>query len=119
MPPIIYDAPYAAPFFPQQSIFQYLFPEAPGVSPLEAFDESLPAFIDGKTGRTLSRGELKDAALRLGAAMRGVELGGVGEGMGLKKGDVACIWGFNSLEWVVAAYGCLAGGVTLSPGNAG
>lgn len=113
MPPIIYDAPYPAPFFPQQNVFQYLFPEAPGISPLQMFDESLPAFIDGKTGRTLSRGELKNTALRLAATMRDPAK------MGLNRGDVACLWGFNSLEWVIAAYACMAAGVTLSPGNAG
>ncbi|BEJ15952.1 hypothetical protein CspHIS471_0505570 [Cutaneotrichosporon sp. HIS471] len=106
----IYEAPYPAPFFPQQNVFQYLFPEAPGISPLPPFDDSLPAFIDGLNGRTLSRGELRDTALRLGGGMRGLQV---------DVGDVACIWGFNCLEWVMAAYASMAAGVTLSPANAG
>ncbi|GMK55763.1 hypothetical protein CspeluHIS016_0208190 [Cutaneotrichosporon spelunceum] len=107
---VIYEAPYPAPFFPQQNVFQYLFPEAPGISPIPLFDDSLPAFVDGVTGRTLSRGELRDTALRLGGGMRA---------LAPDTPEVACIWGFNSLEWVVAAYACMAAGVTFSPANAG
>jgi len=114
----IYTSPDPAPFLPQQSVFQYLLPDSPELSPLPSFDSSLPAFIDGKTGETLSRGDVKSIALRLAAALRGAELGGEGEGLGLKFGDTACIWSFNSLEWALTAYGLLAAGVTISPANA-
>jgi hypothetical protein len=118
MPPRIYTSPDAAPFLPQQSIFQYLFPETPDLSPLPSFDPSLPGFIDGNTGETLSRNDVKTLALRLAAGLRGAEMGGEGEGLGLKCADTACIWAYNSIEWAVTAYGLMAAGVTISPANA-
>lgn len=104
----IYESDFPAPFLPQTSIFDYLFPDRPGVSPLPQFDPALPAFIDGRDGRTLSRGQLKDNALRLAA---GLHL------LGVNRGSTACLWGYNSLEWIQAAYGGLAAGVTVSPCN--
>jgi long-subunit acyl-CoA synthetase (AMP-forming) len=47
--------------------------------------------------------------LRLATGMRS---------LGVRKGDVACLWGPNSLEWAQTAYGCMAAGVTVSPANA-
>jgi hypothetical protein len=108
MSPRIYESDYPCPFLPQQSIFHYLFPDAPGESPLPSFDPSLPAFIDGRDGRTLSRGLLRENALRLGAGLHQ---------LGVKPGSAACVFGYNSLEWVQAAYGSIAGGVTFSPCN--
>ncbi|BEJ12538.1 hypothetical protein CspHIS471_0209980 [Cutaneotrichosporon sp. HIS471] len=104
----IYESDLAAPFLPQISIFDYILPGQPGVSPLKEFDQSLPAFIDGRDDRTLTRAGLRDAALRLAGGLKG---------LGMKRGDVAGLWGFNSLEWVHAAYGCLAAGVVVSPAN--
>jgi acyl-CoA synthetase (AMP-forming)/AMP-acid ligase II len=104
----IYESDYPTPFLPQMSVFQYLLPDAPGLSPLRQFDPSLPAFIDGRDGKTVSRGQLKDTALRLGAGLHQ---------LGVKRGSTACIWGYNSIEWVLAAYGSIAGGVTVSPAN--
>jgi hypothetical protein len=72
----IYESDYPTPFLPQMSVFQYLLPDAPGLS--------------------------------LGAGLHQ---------LGVKRGSTACIWGYNSIEWVLAAYGSIAGGVTVSPAN--
>jgi len=109
MAPIrIYESDYPTPFLPQISLFDYLLPSAPGISPLPDWDPKLPAFIDGRDGRTLSRGLLRDNALGLGAGLHQ---------LGVRRGSTICIWGYNSLEWVTAAYGSIAGGVTVSPCN--
>jgi acyl-CoA synthetase (AMP-forming)/AMP-acid ligase II len=107
MAPIIYSASERPPFLPQQNVFQYLL-GGPALSPLPAFDDSLPAFIDGPTGFTLTRADLRDRALRVVGALHA---------RGLRKGDTVCIFAFNSLEYVIVAYACLAAGVILSPAN--
>lgn len=109
MPEIIYESDYTPPaVLPRSSLFRYLFPDTPGESPLPPFDPALPAYIDGLDGRVLSRGELEDGALRLASGLAS---------LGLKRGDVACLWGMNSLEWIRAAFGCMAAGLCVSPAN--
>ncbi|KLT43481.1 putative AMP binding protein [Cutaneotrichosporon oleaginosum] len=108
MPLTIYESELPAPYLPQISIFDYILPGLQGVSPLQEFDPSLPAFIDGRDGTTLTRAGLRDLALRLAGGLRA---------LGIRRGDVAGVWGYNSLEWVNAAYGCLAAGVVVSPAN--
>lgn len=106
--PIIYESDYPVPFLPQQSLFEYLMPPAPGVSPLPTWPAEQPLFIDGLDGRVLTRGQLRDNSLRLVGGLRSV---------GFKRGDTACIWSFNSLEAVQAAYGLMAAGAVASPAN--
>lgn len=109
MSQVIYESDYPVPsVLPKSSLVSYLFPEKRGDSPLESFDPSLPAYIDGLDGRVLTRGELEDGALRLASGLKD---------LGLKRGDVACIWGLNSLEWIRAAFGCMAAGICVSPAN--
>ncbi|TXT14831.1 uncharacterized protein COLE_01024 [Cutaneotrichosporon oleaginosum] len=109
MPITIYDSDYPAPFLPQQSIFDFLLPPGPGVSPIPDWSPAQPLFIDGLDGRVITRGELRDNALRIASGLRAV---------GVKRGDTACIWGFNSLEYVQAGYALMAAGVIASPANA-
>lgn len=106
MPEIIYESDYRKPdALPECGLFDYLF----GVdSPLTKFDKSLPAYIDGLDGRVLTRGALEDSSLRLVSGLRA---------LGVRRNDVACLWGLNGLEWVRTAYGCMAAGVTVSPAN--
>lgn len=106
----IYESDIPAPYLPEISTFDYLLPPAPGVSPLPDFNPDLPAFIDGQDHRVLSRGGLRDSALRLAGGLRS---------LGLQRGDVAAVWGFNSLEWITAAYAGLAAGIAVSPANYG
>lgn len=109
-PAIIFESPYPQPFLPNTSVFHYLFPDVVGGSPLAPLDPSLPAYIDGLDGRVLTRGDVVDGALRLATGVRS---------LGVGRGDVALLWGLNSLEWARAIYGCFAAGLTVSPANAG
>ncbi|KAL1406689.1 hypothetical protein Q8F55_008395 [Vanrija albida] len=93
---------------PEVSIFQFLLPDSPSDSPVKTFDPELPAYIDGFTGYTLSRRQLKENALRLATGLRT---------LGFGRGDVACLWGMNSIPWVEAAYGLLAAGIRITPAN--
>lgn len=105
---MIYTSRYPAPPLPKTSIFHYLFPERPEDSPIHVHPPSTPAFIDGKTGTTLTRGELEDSALRIATGLRN---------LGIGKGSTALLIGPNSLDWIVAAYGLQAAGVCVSPAN--
>lgn len=104
----IYRSPYPYPKLAEMSAFEYVRPNRR--EPLvKAYPPSKPAIIDGLSGRTLTRQELMDTALRVAAGLLS---------MGMKKGDTACIWGLNSIEWAVAAYACMAAGLTVTPANA-
>lgn len=98
---MVYTSDYPVPSLPKCGVFEYHFQH-------QQFDRKLPAFIDAQDGRTLTRGDIEEGALRLATGLRG---------LGLRRHDVACIWGVNSLEWVKAAWGCLAAGITVSPAN--
>jgi long-subunit acyl-CoA synthetase (AMP-forming) len=93
----------------EMSLFEYLFPKRGNQSPLPVYDRKLPAYIDGLDGRTITRGGIEDEALRMVSGLKA---------LGVNAGDTACVWGLNSLEWVRAAFGCMAAGVTISPANA-
>lgn len=109
MPEIIYESDHPVPVLPETSLFHYFFPDEGTSSPLAQFDPALPAFTDGLDGRVVTRGELKDGALRMVTGLNGI---------GARRKDTACIWGLNSLEWIRAAFGCMAAGLTISPANA-
>lgn len=106
---IIYKSDIPAPALPEMSLFEYLFPTRANQSPLPTYNRRRPAYIDGIDARTISRGQLEDEALRIASGL---------QKLGMRKGDTACLWGLNSLEWVRAAYGCMAAGITVSPANA-
>ena len=100
----------AAPVLPKCSSFEYLFPSAGSkeFSPAAGLDDSAVAFIDGLTDRRLTRRQVKENALRLASGLKK---------MGLKHGDVACVHGLNTLEWLNALLGCQAARVIFSPAN--
>jgi 4-coumarate--CoA ligase len=60
----IYKSSYPDYVIPRQSVVSKLF------SADSPYDDSLPAFIEAATGRTLSRGDIKDLSLRLGYGVR-------------------------------------------------
>lgn len=107
--PVIYTSPHPTPFLPQLSLFHYAFPDSPGVSPESNYPPETVAYIDGVSGRKITRAEVEDAALRIASGIRA---------LGLKRGDTACIWGVNSIEWTVAAWACLAAGLIVTPASA-
>ncbi|TXT12864.1 hypothetical protein VHUM_01265 [Vanrija humicola] len=104
----IYTSHWDAPALPETSIFTYIFPDSAADSPLERFDPALPAFISPLTETTVSRGQLKENALRIASGLRK---------LGLKKYDTACVWGANSLPWINAVFGLIAAGVAVTPAN--
>jgi hypothetical protein len=108
MPEIIYKPARAASALPQCSLFQYHFPSTPAESPVPMWDPSLPAYIDGYTGATLTRGQFKDTALRLLTGLRS---------LGLGRGDVGCIWGLNGFGWLTSWFGMMAAGMVTTPAN--
>lgn len=109
MPEIIYESDFPVPPLPETGLFHYIFPDSTSKSPLNQYDPSLPAFIDGIDGRTVTRAQLKEGALRLATGLKSI---------GAKRKGTACLWGLNSLEWISAAFGCMAAGLTISPANA-
>jgi acyl-CoA synthetase (AMP-forming)/AMP-acid ligase II len=104
----VYQAPLRPPILPSQSIFHYLFPNDSAFYPKQ--DRSSVAFIDALSGRSVTRGDLEEQGRRLATGIRK---------RGLHRGDVACIFGLNSLEWINAMLGCQAAGVRVSPVNYG
>lgn len=106
---VIYRSDWPEPLLVEMGLFEYLFPSKNNQSPSPKYDRRTPAYIDGLDGRTITRGQIQDEALRLATGLKEI---------GIKKGDTACLWGLNSLEWVRAAFGCMAAGVTISPANA-
>ncbi|GMK54038.1 hypothetical protein CspeluHIS016_0106240 [Cutaneotrichosporon spelunceum] len=99
---MIYTSDYPDVTLPEVGIFEYHFPAQP------QFDPAGTAFIDGLDGRRITRGEVEHEALCLATGLRK---------RGMRRHDVACMFGLNSLEWVRAAYGCMAAGITVSPAN--
>lgn len=87
----------------ESSLWHYLFPATSNFHP------SQPAFIEGHTGRQLTRAEVEDVGLRVKTGLNR---------LGLHRGDTACLWGLNSLEWVKAGYGVMAAGMIASTANA-
>ncbi|WVQ85014.1 hypothetical protein IAT38_007178 [Cryptococcus sp. DSM 104549] len=107
-PEQIYTSTIPPPPLPRASVFDYLFPPSGTPTAFPTPKRDIPAFIDGLTGRTLTRGDIEAEALALA--------GGLAK-LGVKKGEVACLFGMNSLEWVNACLGCQARGVVVSPAN--
>lgn len=101
----VIQSTYPLPTLPRSSFFDYIFPVKGKTAPYPVPPDSAKAFIDAASGRTLTRGELHEQSLRLGTGLKA---------LGLKRGDTACIFGLNSLEWVVALLGCQAAGVVTT-----
>lgn len=77
-PARIYKSSYPDYVIPRESVFTKLFPSE------SRFDESLPAFVEATTGRTLSRGDVRDLSLRLGYGARNL--------LKTKRGDTIMIF---------------------------
>ncbi|EIW70964.1 hypothetical protein TREMEDRAFT_42508 [Tremella mesenterica DSM 1558] len=106
----IYKSSLPSPSLPRCHLFHYLFPPTPSLSsqdtPQKKSVEERPAFIDGLTGRRVTKKQVQKQALQLANGLRQ---------LGVRKGEIAAVYGTNSLEWVNATLGCLAAGVIVSP----
>ncbi|KAI0052986.1 AMP binding protein [Auriscalpium vulgare] len=88
-----------------ESIWTYLFDTT-------RHDPTLPAFIDGPTGRTLSRAELRDLTLRLAHGVRSLP-----EGARVRRGDTAMIFSPNGPGWPIVLLGLIAAGARATLAN--
>jgi len=70
--------------------------------------EHLPGLVCGVTGRTLLHGQVREEALRVSAALRG---------LGLAKGEVVAILLPNCLEYMLLVQGALHSGLAITPIN--
>ncbi|KAG8720268.1 hypothetical protein FRC08_000704 [Ceratobasidium sp. 394] len=102
-PPRIYKSSYPDYVVPRQSVFSKLFPKEPW------YDESLPAFIDAASGRTLSRGDVRHLSLCLGHSLRNV--------LNTKRGDTVMVFSPNSISWPITLFGCVAAGLKCTLAN--
>ena len=106
----IHTADVGDPELPRQSLFHYLFPEsdAKRVSSVKAPAPDSTALVDGITGTTLSREQLR---------LRCQSVAGDLRRRGLKRGDVVGLMGLNSIEWMVAFHASHCAGLRVSPIN--
>jgi hypothetical protein len=104
----IIESMHQPPSLPRCSIFDYLF-EPKGES-YPTPDPENTAFIDGFTGRQIKRGEVGMHARQLATGILA---------LGTKPGDVMCLFGMNSYEWINALLGGQAAGLVVSPASYG
>ncbi|KAK8858765.1 hypothetical protein IAR55_002994 [Kwoniella newhampshirensis] len=107
-PDQIYTSSIPSPPLPRTTVFNYLFPPDRRYTDYPSQNPSTPSFIDGLTGRTLTRDGLEVQAKQLAAGLKK---------RGVRTGEVGCIFGMNSLDWAVACFGLQALGVVVSPAN--
>lgn len=108
----IYRSPIPDVAAPEEPLFAFLF----GRRADRKIPDSTPAFIDGPTGRTVDRSELRTASLSLGWGLRNefAKLGGVE----ITKGDTVMVFSPNSFAWPFALFGSLAAGLKMTLANA-
>lgn len=88
----IYKSTFPDVHIPEQSIFTHIFP------PNDPFNSSLPAIIDVQTDRTISRGEMREAALRFAAGLVGpIQTLAARGGPSFARGDIIAIYRSVSL----------------------
>ncbi|KIJ98514.1 hypothetical protein K443DRAFT_103820 [Laccaria amethystina LaAM-08-1] len=105
----------------RQSIFTFLFEHG-----YYAWPSSFPALVNATDGRTITRGQLKDHALRLAWGLRNdLRLPSTPASTSdttsrlscsthLARGDTVMIMSPNTLSWPVALFGCVAAGLRIT-----
>lgn len=96
----IYESPYPAPHYPTNlSVSQFLLQSDPDDVPAE---KSIFADFENPE-RRITYGQLRDNAAKDAATLK--------QTYSLREGDVVCIYGQNSLEWISLAHAVMwAGG---------
>lgn len=108
----VFESQHVVPPLPRQSVFHYLFPPKKKGKTPRFYPAPVPvslAFIDGLTGQRIYRSEIWQRAMWIAS--------GLGQA-GLRREDVACIFGFNSIEWVLSCFAAQARELIVSPVNA-
>ncbi|KAF8169832.1 AMP binding protein [Mycena galopus ATCC 62051] len=111
-PPYIYQSDIPDVPIVNTSIFTRIFAaRAPG--DIGGFPGSKIAFIDGLTGTSLTRAELRDLSLCFGYGIRDHPV----TGPFATRGATALIYSSNSLAWPVVFFGCIAAGLRCTFAN--
>ena len=109
----MYVSDIPPPKLPRTSVFHYIFPpkrKGTHYRYYPATDPRCIAYVDALTGAELYRDEIPVRAMWLHAGLKR---------LGLRKGQVVCIFGMNSLHWIEANYGAQAAELIVSPANYG
>ncbi|TCD66541.1 hypothetical protein EIP91_001262 [Steccherinum ochraceum] len=95
---------------PEESLYSHLF----GTRFLD-FPPSRPAYIDANTGRTISRGDVRELTLSFGHGLKHAfrSRGGVQ----LSRGDVVLILSPNSIAWPIMLFGAMSAGLRVTLAN--
>jgi hypothetical protein len=96
MPHKIYTSLLPPLPIPSESVFTHLF-TSNDPSLVGHFPASHPAYIDARTGTTITRGQVKQFALELGYSLR--------TSFGARRGDTVLVYSPNSIHWPVAIFG--------------
>lgn len=107
----IYKSHVPRTYIPEESIFTHLF-----VTRFNAAPHYSPAFIDGITGRLITRQQLRDFSLELAHGLRNEFSQHLG-GTPLERGDTVMIFSPNSICWPIAMYGSQAAGLRTTFAN--
>lgn len=106
----IYTSPYPNVPVPEESVFTYLYRTR-----YHQFPPTLAAFIDAVTGKTITRGGLRDIALSMAWGLRN-ELPKLG-GVQLQRGDVVMVFSPNTIASPVMLFGGIAAGLRMTLAN--
>ena len=112
-PSKMYVSDIPPPKLPRTSVFHYIFPpkrKGTHYRYYPATDPRCIAYVDALTGAELYRDEIPVRAMWLHSGLKR---------LGLRKGQVVCIFGMNSLHWIEANYGAQAAELIVSPANYG
>jgi len=107
----IYTSSIPPPHLPRDSVFGYLFPPKVKGDPPRYYPKTDPkaiGFIDGLTGKEVLREEIPVRSMWLAAGI---------SKLGVKRGEVVCIFGMNSLEWIEACFAVQSADATVTPAN--
>ncbi|WWC70957.1 uncharacterized protein I206_104909 [Kwoniella pini CBS 10737] len=114
-PDQIYQSKIDSPHLPRMSVYHYLFPFKKYKSKHRTRfyyykEQNLekPTFINGLNGKFLTRKEIeeKSKSLSTGLKLKKIE-----------KDEIGCLFGMNSLEWVISCFAIQALGGIVSPAN--
>ncbi|KAJ8076859.1 hypothetical protein PM082_001282 [Marasmius tenuissimus] len=110
MSPKIYTSPTPSVPIPSCSIATLLFTTQPGQSSdyVGRYPGHFPAFVDAKTGVTLTRAQVKSLAFQFGYGLKTI---------GAKRGDTVLMYSPNSLNWPVVVLGAIAAGIRCTLAN--
>ncbi|KAF7321573.1 AMP binding protein [Mycena kentingensis (nom. inval.)] len=111
--PTIYKSPVPDGRVLSTSIFSFLFTSSPDSRLIGGFPASLPAFVDGATATSISRGQLHKLALSFAYGLKNHPT----ISAYAKRGDTVLIYSPNSIAWPVVLFGAVAAGLRCTLAN--